>query len=170
MTASQSVAFVSGFEGPWRIDGIAAPRGESLAPAARLAQLEGADAEGADGRWVLRGLAGAAAAGSAPLGRPEARVAALVAVRKSQAWRDMTAAERGSVLGEGSHELAMGGAHPTIARRLYRSHDPGEPFDLLGWFEHAPDDEGAFNELLAGLTASDEWAYVERQVTIHLSR
>jgi len=40
----------------------------------------------------------------------------------------------------------------------------------LTWFEFAPSQVGAFDEVLAGLRASDEWTYVEREVEIRLTR
>src|SRR5918997_233145 len=86
---SALVAFVGGTDGLWRIDGILAHRGESLAPAAHLAVIEGDEAEKAAGRWVLRGaVANRDDAGEAdtPLGRPEARGASLIAVRMSPQW------------------------------------------------------------------------------------
>ena len=74
---SALVAFVGGTDGLWRIDGILAHRGESLAPAARLAVVEGDQAESATGRWVLKGAAAPDDEGAAapPLVRPEARSA-----------------------------------------------------------------------------------------------
>ena len=43
-----------------------------------------------------------------------------------------------------------------------------EPFDFLTWFEFAPEHTTAFNQLLARLRATKEWAYVEREVDIRL--
>jgi hypothetical protein len=45
-----------------------------------------------------------------------------------------------------------------------------EPFDFLTWFEFAPDDEPAFDRLVAELRASEEWDYVKREVDIRLAR
>jgi hypothetical protein len=59
---------------------------------------------------------------------------------------------------------------PAIARRLHHSRDLGEPFDFLTWFEFAPQDEPAFDDLLAALRATEEWNYVEREVDIRLER
>jgi len=57
-----------------------------------------------------------------------------------------------------------------VARRLYHSHDLGEPFDFLTWFEYAPEDARAFEDLVARLRQTEEWSYVEREVDIRLSR
>ena len=48
--------------------------------------------------------------------------------------------------------------------------DLGESFDFVTWFEFAPSDTAAFNELLAALRASQEWRYVDREVDIRLCR
>ncbi|MGI9023546.1 MAG: chlorite dismutase family protein [Acidimicrobiales bacterium] len=176
------VAFVGGPEGLWRIDGILAHKGESLPPAARLAVVEGDEAETADGRWVLRATVGtdgyandveqdALAARQPPLGRPEARCAALVAVRKSAQWWALPHEERRSVLEERSSHIAVGMEYlPAIARRLHTSHQTGEPFDFLAWFEYAPGDQGAFDALAERLRETEEWAFVEREVDIRVTR
>jgi hypothetical protein len=59
---------------------------------------------------------------------------------------------------------------PAIARQLLHGRDLGEPFDFLTWFEFAPGDAPAFDELLARLRATEEWSYVEREVEIRVSR
>jgi len=61
---------------------------------------------------------------------------------------------------------------PAIARRLHHCRDlsENEPFDFLTWFEYAPSDSRAFEELVAELRGSEEWKYVEREVDIRLLR
>jgi hypothetical protein len=59
---------------------------------------------------------------------------------------------------------------PAIARKLYHCRDLAEPFDFLTWFEFAPRDANLFDDLVAGLRASPEWDYVEREVDIRLER
>jgi len=173
------VSFVAGPEGLWRIDGILAPTGETLPPAARLAMVEGDATEGAGARWALRGMVGPAvyageaeddalAAEQEPLGRPEARCAALIAVRKSPAWWAMTHDERRAV--EERPQAAGLDERPAIARRLHHAHELGEPFDLLTWFEYAPDDQKAFDELVGCLRETEEWSFVEREVHVRVTR
>jgi len=175
------VAFVAGPEGLWRIDGIMAPKGETLPPAARLAVLEGDGAEGAAGRWALRGMVGPgvdadqddneALADHEPLGRPEARCAALIAVRKSPAWWAMSHDERRAVIEERSHHIATGLEYlPAVARRLHHAHELSEPFDFLTWFEYSPSDQEAFDELVGRLRATEEWSFVEREVDVRVTR
>jgi hypothetical protein len=59
---------------------------------------------------------------------------------------------------------------PRIARRLHHGRDLGEPFDFLTWFEFAPIDAAAFDELVARLRVTEEWRYVVREVDIRLAR
>jgi hypothetical protein len=179
---SDLVSFVAGTEGLWRIDGILAPKGETLPPAARLAVVEGDAADRAQGRWALRGMVGpevsvegvehdALAAEQPPLGRPEARCAALIAVRKSSAWWALPHDERRAVLEERSHHMAAGLAYlPAVARRLHHAHELSEPFDFLSWFEYSPADQEAFDELVARLRTTQEWSYVEREVDVRVTR
>ena len=46
----------------------------------------------------------------------------------------------------------------------------GGPFDFITWFEFAPSDGAAFDELVGMLRATEEWTYVEREVDIRLRR
>lgn len=175
------VSFVAGSEGLWRIDGILAAKGETLARAARLAVIEG-EPDRSAARWALRGVAGPATytteaeddalvAGQEPLGRPEARCATLIAVRKSPAWWTMSHDDRRAVIEERSHHIAVGLEYlPAIARRLHQAHELSEPFDFLTWFEYAPSDQGAFDELVGRLRATEEWSFVERDVEVRVTR
>ena len=59
-----------------------------------------------------------------------------------------------------------------MARRLHHCRDlsENEPFDFLTWFEYAPAQEAAFDNLLTRLRAIEEWKYVEREVDVRLVR
>ena len=59
---------------------------------------------------------------------------------------------------------------PAIARRLHHGRDLGEPFDFLTWFEFAPEHAAGFEELVLRLRATEEWAYVEREIDLRLAR
>ena len=73
------------------------------------------------------------------LGRPEATCAALIPIRKSQAWWDLTQEERRQIFEDKSHHIADSLKYlPAIARQLYHCRDLGEPFDFLTWFEYDP--------------------------------
>ena len=182
MPAPLPIAIAAGAEGPWRITRITSPVGEALPPAARLSVTEGAAALPAEPAWCLRGVTSnlrytaeaerVTLAGVQPgLGRPEARCAALIPIRKSEAWWDLAQDARRAILGEESRHIAIGLDYlPAVARRLIHSRDLGEPFDFLTWFEFAPDDAAAFDTLLARLRATPEWRYVAREVEIRLER
>jgi hypothetical protein len=106
-----------------------------------------------------------------PLGRVEATCAALIPLKKSAAWWGLAQDERREILEARSQHIAVGLRYlPAVARRLQHSRDLGEPFDFLTWFEFAPADAPAFDELLQQLRASEEWRYVERECDIRLIR
>jgi len=161
------VAFVAGFEGLWLIEGMTAPVGEPLPPAARLSVVEGAAAEIAEGRWVLRGVVAGqgedARVDQLPLGRPDARCAALLAVRMSPAWWERAEEDRRALSANIEHG-------PTVSRRIHRARDRDEPFDVLTWFECPPDRHAELDGLVASLRDSGEWSYVAREVEIRLIR
>jgi chlorite dismutase len=183
MVAPISVAFLGGSAGAWRIESIDAVAGESLPTVQRVAVCEGPwAAPGGESAWVLRGVTGhlryvqlrekeALAAVQPPLGREKATRAALIPIRKSEAWWDLAQDERRAIFEERSHHIAEGLRYlPAIARRLYQSRELGEPFDFLTWFEFAPEHEPLFDELVRALRSTEEWKYVEREVDIRLWR
>jgi hypothetical protein len=107
------------------------------------------------------------------LGRPEATCAALIPIRKTASWWSLAQDDRRRIFEERSNHVKTGLKYlPAVARRLHHCRDLGEnePFDFLTWFEYAPSDSGAFDELVTELRASAEWNYVEREVDIRLMR
>ncbi len=176
-----TVTFTAGAAGPWRIERVSAVLGESLAPAASLAIAEGPVAAEA-GVWSLRGVVShpryatsaelrQLAAVQPALGRPEATCAALIPIRKSDAWWTMGQDERRAIFEEGSRHIARSMRHlPAVARRLHHSRDLGETFDFLTWFEYAPDYARAFEDLVGELRTTEEWRHVVREVDIRLTR
>jgi chlorite dismutase len=176
------VSFVGGPLGQWQVERITTVTGETLAHVERLDVVEGRSANEPGGVWVLRGATSndryverdereALVARQPPLGRPWATRAALIPVRKSAAWWDLTQDERRGIFEARSHHVAMGlECLPAVARRLHHGRDLGEEFDFLTWFEFAPADAGAFEELVDRLRETEEWTYVEREVDIRLSR
>ena len=79
------------------------------------------------------------AAVQAKLGRPEATCAALIPIKKSAAWWELTQEERRQIFEDKSHHIAASLKYlPAIARQLYHCRDLGEPFDFLTWFEYEP--------------------------------
>ena len=172
--------FIGGAHGPWRITEITAVLGPSLPAAERLGIEDGLDQT--SGAWALRGVAGHARyverrekspldAASPLLDRPSATRAALIPIRKSAGWWQLPHDERRAIFEERSRHIADSMAYlPRIARRLYHARDLGEPFDFLTWFEFAPQDAPAFEELVAMLRGREEWHHVEREVDIRLER
>ena len=110
-------------------------------------------------------------AAQAGLGRPEASCAALIPIRKSAAWWELTQEERRRIFEDQSHHIATSLKYlPMIARQLYHCRDLGEPFDFLAWFEYAPQNAMFFEDLVKVLRATEEWTYVEREVDVRLVR
>ena len=174
-------SFVGGTTGKWQVKLVSALTGPALPPVPRLAILDGDQpTPPADGAWLLRGVTSyeryvhraersALVARQPDLGRPNATSAALIPIKKSLAWWELTQDERRMIFEERSHHISIGLRYlPAIARRLYHSHDIGEPFDFLTWFEYAPADAGVFEELVGTLRETEEWTYVEREIDIRL--
>jgi len=178
------VAFAGGRSGPWRIEYMEGVSGGQLQAAARLSVVEGAAATRAGGgaAWVLRGVTSneryltrrehvELAARQQPLGRPGSTRAALIPIKKSEAWWELAQDERRRIFEESSRHLATSLEYlPAVARRLHHGRDLGEPFDFLTWFEFAPEDAASFEELVERLRATEEWRYVEREVDLRLAR
>ena len=124
-------------------------------------------------RYVIREEKNQLASRQQGLGRNEATRAALIPIRKTAAWWALTQDERRGIFEEQSRHTAIGLRYlPAIARRLHHCRDlsENEPFDFLTWFEFAPADEVAFDQLLGELRASAEWNHVEREIDIRLVR
>jgi len=174
------VSFVGGEAGQWSIDRITPIIGAGLPAAAHLSVVEGATP--ATEAWTLRGTTSnerytteverrVLRATQEGLGRPNATCAALIPITKSPGWWELAQDDRRAILEEQSRHIAIGLEYlPAIARRLHHGRDLGEEFDFLTWFEFPPEAAAAFDELLVRLRASAEWAFVEREVEIRVSR
>jgi chlorite dismutase len=178
-------SFVGGDTGLWRVVGMEAIAGEALPAVSRLDIAPGTrTASDRPPAWVLRGITSneryvvrdeksRLVAKQQGLGRPESTCAALIPIRKTAAWWALTQDERRSVFEAQSRHIEIGLRYlPAIARRLHHCRDlsENEPFDFITWFEYAPADRPAFDELVAELRASQEWKYVDREVDIRLER
>lgn len=177
------VSFAGGEEGGWEVERMAAVQGAPLPSVSHVAVFEGWNAVAPAGAlWTLRGVTSneryvtgaeqeALLAGQPPLGRPEATEAALIPIQKSDEWWALPQDERRAIFEERSHHIATSLSYlPRIARRLHHGRDIGEPFDFLTWFEYAPRDAPAFDELVGLLRATEEWRYVVREVELRLRR
>jgi len=176
------VTFQAGNVGEWKIDRLDAAAGDALPSAPRLDIVEDRDRDSGSSAWFLRGFTSneryverqersALSAVQQPLGRAGATCAALIPVRKSDAWWELTQDDRRAILEERSHHIAIGLEYlPAVARRLHHSRDLGEDFDFLTWFEYEPEASEAFEELVTRLRSTEEWSFVDREVDIRLSR
>ena len=176
-------AFVAGDTGSWRLLSMKTLRGADLSPARRIELVNaGARDIHVPASWVLQGLISnaryatrteitALKTSQEQLGRPAARRAALIPIRKSSAWWELAQDERRAIFEETSHHTAIGLEYlPAIARQLFHCRDINEPFDFLTWFEYAPEHAARFDNLVARLRSTPEWNYVEREVDIRLER
>ena len=182
MPAPVLVSFSAGDVGGWRIERVDPVIGDGLAHAERLGVEQGGGAEHLSATWSLRGVTSneryversersALTSVQQSLGRSSATQAALIPIRKSAAWWELTQDERRHILEQRSRHIAVGLEYlPAVARRLHHCRDLGEPFDFLTWFEYAPADAGAFEELVRRLRGTKEWSFVEREVAIRLAR
>lgn len=191
----QRTFFAAGTSGQWKIESITAIKGDVLNPAPWLS-IENVDntlstilvktqefeQDEAEIAWQLNGIASSLRYATSSevkelrskpsaLGRPTATKAALIPIRKSAAWWALAQDERRHIFEEASHHTAIGLRYlPAVARQLYHCRDLGGPYDFLTWFEFAPEDAAAFDELVTKLRQSIEWTYVEAEVDIRLSR
>ena len=177
--------FIGGDSGPWRITNVHTLLGEPIPEAKRLDLVAGAVADlSADAKWSLRGLTSNERYVTRPekeqlvarqegLDRSQATHAALIPIRKTSTWWAFTQDERRKIFEDTSRHIETGMKYlPAIARRLHHCRDLGEnePFDFLTWFEYAPSDAAAFDDLLAALRATEEWRYVDREIDIRVVR
>jgi hypothetical protein len=176
------VTFAGGDSGSWSVARMTTVKGSGLKNVERVAVREGSDSIAPPASdWILRGVTGgdhyvtererqALLARQVPLGRAEASAAAMIPIRKSVEWWQLSQQERRAIFEERSHHIASTLAYlPRIARRLHHGRNLGERFDFITWFEFAPADAGAFDELVGMLRATEEWSYVEREVDLRLS-
>jgi chlorite dismutase len=178
--------FRGGQSGGWRVTAIARVAGETLPSVPALSVIQGEAIAlpllPSASSWRLAGVVShlrylerpekeQLVAVEAGLGRREASCAALIPIRKSDAWWELTQEERRRIFEDKSHHIASSLKYlPAIARQLYHCRDLGEPFDFLTWFEYAPEHAADFDELVAMLRATEEWTYVEREVDVRVVR
>ena len=177
--------FVGDTTGPWRVERAHCLAGDPLPAASRVSIVAGFIAQLPQGAtWSLRGITSneryveqtekaALVSKQQGLGRPTATRAALIPIRKKAAWWALPQDAQREIFEARSRHIEIGLRYlPAVARRLHHCRDLGvdEPFDFLTWFEYAPGDAAAFEELLAALRSSAEWKYVDREMDIRLAR
>ena len=183
-TNERMAHFVGGATGQWRVQSVTTLCGAAWPASEYVSMAQGPAPEVVAPHWVLRGLTSneryvtraeksSLLAKQEGLGRPNAHCAALIPIRKNAAWWSCTQDERRDILEVQSKHIEIGLRYlPEIARKLHHCRDLEslEPFDFLTWFEFAPENTNAFEDLLAALRSSREWSYVEREVDIRLMR
>jgi chlorite dismutase len=178
--------FRGGQSGGWRVTSLGPVKGETLAAVRSLSIIHAAAIAlpllPSQTSWRLAGVAShlryveraektQLEGARAELGRPEASGAALIPIKKSSAWWELTQEERRQIFEDKSHHIAGSLKYlPAIARRLYHCRDLGGPFDFVTWFEYAPEHAGLFEDLVGMLRATEEWSYVEREVDVRVVR
>jgi hypothetical protein len=171
----------------YRVERIAAVRGESVASIAAAAPLwriettgklpvPDAPFIGTTGHVVYTDAATRSELARISAGEQRPR-AVLIPICKSSAWWGLAQDARQAYLDgtQTSGHVAIGRAHAArVYRRLYHArYLPGSQWDFLTYFEFPEEDTGRFQELLATLrdpAHNPEWAYVEREVEIWMRR
>ncbi len=173
--------FTGGDKGQWKIISLKTVKGVSLESAPYLgispSSIENKKSKSV---WTLKGFTSNVRyaeknereqlnAVQADLGRPLATCAALIPIRKTDTWWALAQDERREIFEAKSHHTEVGLKYlPAIARKLYHCRDIGEPFDFLTWFEYAPEDADAFEDLVSSLRRTEEWQYVDREIDLRL--
>jgi len=153
--------FRGGQSGGWQVTSITRVKGETLPKVAALSIVTSESIAlpllPAQTSWRLAGVAShlrytekeereKLAAVQAGLGRSEATHAALIPIRKSAAWWELTQEERRAIFEDKSHHIAGTLKYlPAIARQLFHARDLGMQFDFLTWFECAPEHASLFD-------------------------
>ncbi len=161
--------FRGGQTGAWRITALLPVKGDALPPVTAISITSGAAIAlpllASQTSWRVAGVASHLRYAE----RAEATCAALIPIRKSSAWWELTQEERRSIFEDKSRHIASTLKYlPAIARQLYHCRDLGEPFDFLTWFEYAPEHAAMFEDLVGQLRATEEWTYVEREVDVRV--
>ncbi|WP_366184447.1 chlorite dismutase family protein [Flavobacterium ovatum] len=174
--------FIGGTTGDWKIIKSTTLIGESLPKVTHVDKIQSSLINRFEGIWSLKGVISnlrytekaekdKLTAKQEDLGRKKATYAAFIPIRKNEAWWNLAQDERRQIMEKQSRHTHHGMQYlPAIARQLFHSRDIDEPFDFLTWFEFAPEDEPAFNELLSKLRQSEEWEFVDREIDIRMVR
>src|SRR5262249_22823001 len=132
------VRFVGGKSGMWRVLTIRSGQGDVFLQGERIAVCRGDETLPLESPWALLGVISniryverpeqqELTLKQAPLGRSEATMAALIPIRKTAAWWNLTQEERRNIFEEKSRHITEGIRYlPSVARQLYHSRDLGE--------------------------------------------
>jgi chlorite dismutase len=174
--------FVGSSQGEWKVTAMTTLKGDSLPQITHLQKVASTLEQSESGIWSLKGVISnlrytekedkdKLVAIQEDLGRPQASLGAFIPIRKSEAWWNLAQDERRKIMENKSQHTHTGMKYlPAIARKLFHSRDIGQPFDFLTYFEYAPADADAFEELLFALRSTEEWTYIDREVDIRLMK
>jgi chlorite dismutase len=174
--------FIGGNTGDWKVFKMTTLKGDSLPKVTHVDKIQSSLINRYEGVWSLKGVISnlrytekedkdKLVAVQEDLGRLKATFAALIPIRKNEAWWNLAQDERRYIMENQSRHTQVGMQYlPAVARKLFHCRDIDEPFDFLTWFEFAPEDEPAFDELLIQLRQSEEWKFVDREIDIRLKR
>jgi chlorite dismutase len=95
--------------------------------------------------------------------------AVLIPIRKSAEWWQLAQDQRGAHF-HSAHTPVGAPYVETIFRKLYHSRYLGTPYDFLTYFEFPVDEADTFRALLAALRATPEWAYVEEEHEVWMTK
>jgi chlorite dismutase len=172
--------FVGDTVGDWKVTAMTTLKGNPITAVSHLKKVPGNLVQSETEIWTLKGIISnlrytekedkdKLVAVQEDLGRANSTLAAFIPIRKSEAWWNLAQDERRKIMENKSQHTQTGMKYlPAIARKLFHSRDIGEPFDFLTWFEYAPSDADAFEELLVALRKTEEWNYVDREIDIRL--
>ncbi len=182
VTTDNTFDFIGGDYGQWKVLKMDTLSGQPLQQVSHLEINQSSGVKSSNCAWTLKGFVSNMrytekreqenlTSAQAGLGRQEATGAALIPIRKVEAWWQLPQDERRKIFESESRHIQIGIKYlPAIARRLYHCRDIGEPFDFLTWFEYAPSDSELFDELLHTLRMTEEWKYVDREIEIRLTK
>ena len=174
--------FIGDNSGEWQMTSMKTIKGVPMETVSHLTRVSSSLVQTESGIWTLKGIVSnlrytekedkeKLAAIQEDLGRSQATLAAFIPIRKSEAWWNLAQDERRTIMESKSQHTHTGMKYlPAIARKLFHSRDIGQPFDFLTWFEYAPADAEAFEELLVELRKTEEWTYVDREIDIRLEK
>ena len=174
--------FIGNDSGEWKVTSMETLKGYPIESVSHLTKVSSNLAQTQTGIWTLKGIISnlrytekkdkdKLIAVQEDLSRPNASLAAFIPIRKNEAWWNLAQDERRKIMENKSQHTQTGMKYlPAIARKLFHSRDIGEPFDFLTWFEYAPTDADAFEELLVALRKTEEWNYVDREIDIRLEK
>lgn len=177
---SRSIYFSGGTKGAWKVLETKYIQGQALPTVDFIDITHSSPLPAQDCLWTLQGVSSNARyttrqektrldLNQSPLGRAEASCAALIPIKKSDEWWNLSQDERRRIFETDSKHIENSMKYlPAISRKLYHCRDLFEPFDFLTWFEFSPEHIEDFNQLVFELRASVEWKYVTREIDLRL--